>query len=359
LAGRQSENQMLRYRYDLGEQGNIGATYTEREAQDYSNSMLAVDGKYWFGQSDYFRFQVMSSENKYPLEVQLTEGFEQDAEVSGNAFSVNYTHAARDWEWQLTHHRFGEGFRADSGFVSRSSWTSDAATILRNWFPEKQTQWWTNIAVSTRWQRSDDLDGKLLKQDRSLQLEVFSQYQSLISASFSAIDELFLDRVYQLDSYNAYFEVTPTPGLDLIFDYVWGNGIDISDRADPFKQRKGDINTLVTNINYQLNQHLKLTLEYIDQRLQVADQTVFEINLYNFRAAYQIDVNSFLRFTVQADSEQSDKSFASQWLYSYRVNPFTLFYLGYSDQGFKTTELDRLRRVDRTVFMKFSYAWQL
>lgn len=359
LAGLQSENQMLRYRYDLGEQGNIGMTYTDRSATDYSNKMLAIDGKYWFGQSDFFKFQAMSSENKYPLEVQEIEGFGQDKDISGNALSVNFTHAARDWEWQLTHHRFGEGFRADSGFVSRSNWQSNFGTLIRRWYPEKQTQWWTNMILSARLQREEDLGGELLKQDRSIQFEVFSRYQSLISASLSKNDELFLDRIYQLDNYNAHFEVTPTPGLDLILDYVWGNEIDFSDSSDLFKLRKGDVNTLVANVDYQLNQHVKLSVEYVDKRLQVVDQTVFDINLYNFRAAYQLNVNSFVRLTIQADSSNSDKSLASQWLYSYRVNPFTLFYLGYSDQGFQTIDLNDLRRVNRTLFMKFSYAWQM
>ncbi len=359
LAGRKSENQMLRYRYDLGKQGNIGMTYTDRNATDYSNKMFAIDGKYWFGQSDFFKFQLMSSENLYPLEVQQTQGFEQDKDTSGNAFSVNYKHAARDWEWQLTHHRFGEGFRADSGFVSRSNWTSNAGTFTRRWYPEVQNQWWTNMRLSGRWQRDGDLADKLLKKERIVQFEVFSQYQSLISASISRNEEEFLQRIYPLDSYNAYLEVTPLPGLDLILDYVWGNEIDFSDSSDRLKPRKGDVNTLVANIDYQFDQHIKFTVEYIDKRLQVLEQTVFDINLYNFRAAYQLNVNSFIRLTIQANSVQSDQSLASQWLYSYRVNPFTLFYLGYSDQGFQTTELNHLRKVDRTLFMKFSYAWQM
>lgn len=359
LPGLESDNQMLRYRYDLGEKGNIGMTYTDREAQDYSNNMLAVDGKYWFGQSDYFKFQVMSSENKYPLEVQQEQGFEQDAEISGNAFSVNFTHAAREWGWQLSHHRFDKEFRADSGFVSRSDWTSDAITVIRDWFPENQSQWWTNVVLSARWQQADDLDGNKLTRDSSVQLEVFSQYQSLISVSTFVQEERFLDQIYQLDSHNAYLEVSPWPGFDLVLDYVWGNEIDFSDSSDLVKQRLGDVNSLVSNVNYQLNEHVKFTLEYIDKRLRVSNQTVFNINLYNARAAYQIDVNSFFRLTIQADNGGSSSSLASQWLYSFRVNPFTLFYLGYSDQGFKTTELDQFRRVDRTIFTKFSYAWQL
>jgi len=359
LAGRQSENQMLRYRYDLGEQGNVGTTYTDRSGVGYSNKMLAVDGKYWFGQSDFFRFQTMSSENRYPLEAREVVGFEQDEDISGSALSVNYTHAARDWEWLLTHHRFGRDFRADSGFVSRSNWINNAVRVVRNWYPADEVKQWTKIALTSQWQKSDNFEGLLLNQESTVQLEVYSIYQSVLSVSTTRFKERFLEQVYDLDSYNAYLEVTPTSGLDVILDYVWGNEVDYAISSDPFKLRKGGVNKLVANVDYQFNQHIKLSMEYIDKRLQVADQMVFDINLYNFRAAYQLDVNSIVRITFQADSNAGDKSFASQWLYSYQVNPFTLFYLGYSDQGFQTVDLRDLRKVDRTLFMKFSYAWQM
>lgn len=50
--------------------------------------------------------------------------------------------------------------------------------------------------------------------------------------------------------------------------------------------------------------------------------------------------------------------FFSQLLFSYRLNPRTVLFLGYSDNALGSQEY-RLARNDRTVFMKVSYSWQI
>jgi hypothetical protein len=48
---------------------------------------------------------------------------------------------------------------------------------------------------------------------------------------------------------------------------------------------------------------------------------------------------------------------ASQVLYSYKVNPQTVLYLGYSDNSLEDDRIGDLSRTNRTLFAKFSYAW--
>ena len=56
---------------------------------------------------------------------------------------------------------------------------------------------------------------------------------------------------------------------------------------------------------------------------------------------------------------QVNKDYATQLVYSYKLNAQTLFYLGYSDTGYQDDDLKSLTRNQRTFFTKFSYAWQL
>jgi len=58
------------------------------------------------------------------------------------------------------------------------------------------------------------------------------------------------------------------------------------------------------------------------------------------------------------DVTDLSRYFSTQLLYSYKVNPQTLLYLGYSDGGFQSAESNRLERDQRSLFAKFSYAWQ-
>ena len=48
----------------------------------------------------------------------------------------------------------------------------------------------------------------------------------------------------------------------------------------------------------------------------------------------------------------------TQFLFSYKINPQTVFYVGYSDSSFGDDRVD-LRRADRTLFLKVGYAWLL
>ena len=96
---------------------------------------------------------------------------------------------------------------------------------------------------------------------------------------------------------------------------------------------------------------------------------VFDATLADIRATWQFNVRSFLRFTMQyQDIERNldvyvdpefarEKDIGRQLLYSYKLNPQTVFFLGYSDRYVDDDSLDDLTAEDRTIFMKIGYAW--
>ena len=57
--------------------------------------------------------------------------------------------------------------------------------------------------------------------------------------------------------------------------------------------------------------------------------------------------------------DETNRHFSTQLIYSYKINPQTLFFIGYSDGGYQDDNLAELKRDQRTIFTKFSYAWQL
>ena len=48
-----------------------------------------------------------------------------------------------------------------------------------------------------------------------------------------------------------------------------------------------------------------------------------------------------------------------QLIYSYKLNPQTVFYLGASQSGYRDDYLKNVEPTERNVFMKVSYAFQL
>ena len=100
----------------------------------------------------------------------------------------------------------------------------------------------------------------------------------------------------------------------------------------------------------------------------------FIANLSQLRAVYNFNVRTFFRAIVQyqnvernpgkyaATVQREAKTLFTQLLLSYKVNPQTVVFLGYSDNslGVLTQDLVRteLSRNGRTFFLKLGYAWR-
>jgi hypothetical protein len=112
-------------------------------------------------------------------------------------------------------------------------------------------------------------------------------------------------------------------------------------------------------------------LRYTSDRLSSkTGPTVFKAELTDLRLTWQFNVRSFVRLTLQGqdtnrDVEQyfnrttdpSSSSSASQLLYSYKINPQTVFFAGYSNSMLEDNATGRLEPTGRTLFFKVSYAW--
>ncbi len=84
---------------------------------------------------------------------------------------------------------------------------------------------------------------------------------------------------------------------------------------------------------------------------------------------YNLNVRTFVRAVVQYRSvdrnvaaytvpvSQFDEGLFGQFLFSYKVNPQTVVFLGCSDNQSGTQSFD-LIRTNRTFFAKVGYAWR-
>jgi hypothetical protein len=115
---------------------------------------------------------------------------------------------------------------------------------------------------------------------------------------------------------------------------------------------------------------LAFELDHNYQRLDVEGRELYTANITQAKVIYHINLRMFLRvigqyvdyrynaanYTFPVDPVY--RHFFSQFLFSYKLNPRTVFFLGYSDNALGTREY-RLTRSDRTIFMKVSYSWQI
>jgi len=119
-----------------------------------------------------------------------------------------------------------------------------------------------------------------------------------------------------------------------------------------------------------VNRHLLLRLSAdfvtLDSK---AGANIFDAELYDIRMTWQFSVRSFFRFTTQIQDvtrnpaefanpvDRRTRDVARQFLYSYELNPQTVFFLGYSDVLVQDDSLSSLESIDQAWFMKIGYAF--
>ncbi|MCW8875726.1 MAG: carbohydrate binding family 9 domain-containing protein [Kangiellaceae bacterium] len=357
LANRESENLIARYSYDLGNKNNVGFYYTERSGTDYSNKVTAIDGKYWFDQNHSLSAQYISTDTENPFELVNEYGL---AELqSGDALSIQFDHDSRNWWGYVNYVDFDKDFRADLGFVSQVNYDKKVVGLGHRWYFDADDNWWTQIELGGDWDQTNDNDGKLLEEEVEANIVMQGALQSEIVFGFVSRDKLWVGETREeyFDELFYFFNnsIEPISGLKLELDFNWGDRIDFEN---------GDLGrqfSVEPEISWQIDQNWLAQFEFEQVRFDNNGQELFTAEVTNLRVAYQMNIRSFLRFTLQQfdlDSDSPFKNRSSQLLYSYKINPQTLFFAGYSDAGFKDGNVTDLRKTARSVFMKFSYAWQ-
>ena len=148
-------------------------------------------------------------------------------------------------------------------------------------------------------------------------------------------------------------------------------GLNLSkgNRVDLANNRLGDLYFARPVINVNLGKHFEVRLRHTYEKMKADGAEVYTANLSDIRLTYQFNINSYLRLAIintdisRNQSNYSDdvdatyKSISTQLLYSYKLNPQTVFFAGYSDHGYQDDDLSKITKDEKTVFMKFSYAW--
>ncbi len=357
-----SQNTIARYSYNLGNKNNIGFYHTNRTGTDYENTVNAFDGKYWFDQYHSITVQYISTETDNPEDI--VNEFDLNPNQQGDAFTVNFRHDSRNWWGYVNYIEFDKGFRADLGFNSQVDFDKKIIGLGHRWYFDSKKNWWNQISLGGDWDETYDSAGILLEEEIQADIWLHGKMQSNIGFGVVARDKVwegednneFARRYFGEQFYFLNGNIEPISGLNLSLRFNWG------DRINFDQGELGQQFIVEPGINWQINQNWKtnFSVEKIDFKNNGAQ--IFTAKATNLRVAYQMNIRSFLRFTLQEFDLQTDeleKNQSIQLLYSYKINPQTLFFAGYSDAGFRDNTLSTIRTTDRSVFMKFSYAWQL
>jgi hypothetical protein len=142
----------------------------------------------------------------------------------------------------------------------------------------------------------------------------------------------------------------------------------IGDSIDYANGRPASTVELRPTAELKLGRHVNVKLDHSFQRLKVDGKKLFTANLTQLRLVYQFNVRLFARAIFQYfdlsrnvdnytfDVAPTQRELFTQLLLSYKLNPQTVVFLGYTDNQLGDEQVD-LTRMNQSVFLKIGYAW--
>ncbi|QDP01071.1 hypothetical protein [Thalassotalea sp. PS06] len=394
----ESFSSALRYRYDASRDLSLGVISTIRNSDNYFNVLTGVDGKYKVTDSNQITAQFMYSNSEYEQAALEQLCFTpQDSEIyciksslldknkgefSDTAYKLRYDHNSADWKAHINYENLGKDFRADLGYMPEIDIKKFTTGIERIVYGDDT--WWTDLFFGTNYQIKHSQNNELIAKTNALIFGIFGPMQSYVQLEYFWEDKVG-DRIneqsqdisgnttlFSLNNISAYGLVQPLSVLTLDL-YM-----QIGDSIDYINNRVGDGVLIIPSFTWNMTKQAELNFAYNYSTLDVDGDWLYKENVTDLRLGYQFNINSALKLNlVYTDSDFNDRNYlvpigmsetddlSAQLIYSYTINPQTLFFLGFSagkyDMFSQDIQRNRLMKMyqqeQQTAFLKLSYAW--
>ncbi|WP_440874234.1 DUF5916 domain-containing protein [Thalassotalea sp. PLHSN55] len=360
----ESHSSAFKYRYDFTDDFSVGVINTIRASENYHNIVTGLDTKYRFDQSNSILAQVVSANTEMP------EGYQNNNNESftDSAIKLDLVHQSEYWDISAHHQQIGKNFRADLGFMPKANYRQDKLKARRTFYGDVDS-WWSDANIQAQAYIEHDEDGKLLEKTQIVSTGIHGPMLSYAELKWTHADKLGLEQDYFSENeVEMYFFIQPVNNFYNETSIITGK------RIDYINNRLGDFNEIWNHVLVNLTDHLELDISYTYSELDNQGENIYQEQIADVRLSYQFDVRSYIKLNMVytdiefnplqnqrlfslSDSSEHNKALSTQLIYAYKLNPQTLFFLGYSDNSLQDNQLKTLTQQERTFFTKVSYAW--
>lgn len=319
---------------------------------------------YRFTEKDTLRFQVANSETEYPDEV-ASEFDQLNGDFTGTSYLARYQHNGRNLRLNVFHQSKDDGFRADSGFIGQVGTTKSIIGGGYNWIGDEKN-WWNQIGFYSDWDITHDQNDLVLEKEFEGNINISGPLQSHFTYGTGVRDRYWNEFIYRENYRFMDFNFTPIAGIRGGFFYELGHSVDFANNRLAESERAG------VNLSANIGKHFIVRANHNYRNLTTPSGTIFTANQTDLRFSYQFNLRQRLRLALIQTNVNRDLSLydepenynlhsqniATQLIYSYKVNPRTLLFVGYSDAGQENDDIESFVKTDKNVFVKFSYAWK-
>ena len=351
---------VLRYQHDIGNRHTIGALVTDREGDDYFNRVAGIDGDFRITEQDRITLQLLGSSTRYPDN--LAAEFEQPTgSFEDLAAEIIYEHATRTVSWWGIYNDVGADFRADLGFMPQVDYRFGEIGAGYTW-NATPSSWYSRIDLDVELNHSEDQAGNLLEEEAAVEFVLQGPLESHATVEPSYHREGYGGEEFELSRFELEFSLKPDRNSQ-----AWA-ALAIGEQVDYANVQKGNAVTVDLGLVYRLGRHLRFEVDNLHETMDVDQGWLYRANIAQLEATWQLDVRTFIRAILQhvlydfnsvlyEDGRGSrEEELYAQLLFSYKVNPRTVVFVGYSEDAVGDAAYD-LTTASRSLFVKLGYAW--
>jgi len=300
---------------------------------------------------------------EYPAAVADEHG-QPSQPFGGNGIWVDYQRITRNYQLFGNFESYDKGFRSDTGFVPRVDYRNVSGQGQRRWWREAGA-WFNTLDLGVRAWRSTTADQTMTDRTVAAFVNYTGPFQT--QAQFNMPQDVV---VYEGTRYEYYrpnfaFGIKPTGDTSLLVTGRCGGGVDFANARKATQALQ-----FGPAVEYRPIPRVSLSLRYDMDQLSVEGGRLYRAHLAQVKGIYHLNVRTFVRAIIQYTDISRDpalyrfqveprtRRLFSQFLFSFKVNPQTVLFLGYSDNAANAIHID-LQRQDRTFFIKLGYAWVL
>ncbi len=354
LAGKDAVNTIGRVTFDLGSGSRVGVfvadkTLRDRKSGDYAarNDVVAADA-------------VLTFADIYTLIAQVAGSYVDHAGMDetgtgGDAFSglfYNVTARRRDKNLflELRSEYYSDGFRAETSPITRVNIIPSGAAASYRFYTGADALPYVEPSVegsTVHEPSSSDLLDYTIKPKLAARLGENTD----LTVFYSRGQETFVERFDGIDVGGADVTTHPWNALSASLQLQAGDQINY-DPMDPFLGRavQGSVGATIKPMD-----NAEIDLKYTKSRLWRPDgELEADVDLYYAKLSISFTTRLSLRLISQLDTYED--ALRNSALFAYQVYPGTEAYLGYQESDLVAGDT---RPLDRRVFLKMSYRWQL
>jgi hypothetical protein len=355
---------IARFRQGLGD-SYAGALFTGREVDGGAyNRVFGPDLQWRVSAKDRVSAQVLWSETETPDRPDLADEWD-GRRLSGHGLSATWNHQERHPVWTLRYRDFGDGFRADTGFVPRVGYREGYALAGWNFYPEGFV---TQAQPQVLMTYSEDRQGALLRRLVEPAGFVMGSHNLQAFAGLAMVTERTGDRLLSTTSLDFQAQIDPSRS----FTRIGAQG-SAGEAVDLYNAQVGTGADLTVFATVRPSSRLTLDLaaarRWLDVPRPAEGGRLFTADVLRAKVLLHLSSRAYLRLIGQWVGTTSNPAlfpfpvdpkeggFEGSALFTYKINWQTALYVGYGDER-ALDEEDILRRTSRQLFAKVSYAFQ-